>query len=171
MSVGTGRPRPSAAVPARLILRLSSLAVALLRLVVVPCLNAHKRPVRDPLYFLNSLLGRTRCCSAFLRRRASVRRTAIVTRRRGESREQHQAEHHARAVRNPITHGGEPPRNEALMPFIQRTVPHTHEQQQESRNAGSGPPFSPRERQAQYQKQTPVSQLVGTGRQTTSHPL
>ena len=32
------------------------LAVALLRLVVVPCLNAHKRPVRDPLYSFNSLL-------------------------------------------------------------------------------------------------------------------
>ena len=32
------------------------LAVALLRLVVVPCLNAHKRHVRDPLYFFNSLL-------------------------------------------------------------------------------------------------------------------
>ena len=44
MVVGTGRPRPSAAVP------------ALLRLVVVPCLNAHKRPVRDPLYLFNSLL-------------------------------------------------------------------------------------------------------------------
>ncbi len=32
------------------------LAVALLRLVVVPCLNAHKHHVRDPLYFFNSLL-------------------------------------------------------------------------------------------------------------------
>ena len=31
------------------------LAVALRRLVVVPCLNAHKRPVRDPLYSFNSL--------------------------------------------------------------------------------------------------------------------
>ncbi len=33
------------------------LAVALLRLVVGPCLNAHKRHVRDPLYFFNGLLG------------------------------------------------------------------------------------------------------------------
>jgi hypothetical protein len=33
------------------------LAVARLRLVVVPCLNAHKRHVRDPLYFFNSLLA------------------------------------------------------------------------------------------------------------------
>jgi hypothetical protein len=57
------------------------------------------------------------------------------------------------------------------MPFIQRTVPYTHEQQQESRNAGSDPPFSPRERQAQYKIQTPMSQLVDTGRQTTSQPL
>ena len=32
------------------------LAVALLRLVVVPCLNAHKRHVRDPLYSFSSLL-------------------------------------------------------------------------------------------------------------------
>ena len=54
-----------AAVPARLILRLSSsrprpLAAvpALLRLVLVPCLNAHKRHVRDPLYSFNSLHGR-----------------------------------------------------------------------------------------------------------------
>ncbi len=29
----------------------------MLRLVVVPCLNAHKRHVRDPLYFFNSLLA------------------------------------------------------------------------------------------------------------------
>ena len=28
----------------------------MLRLVVVPCLNAHKRHVRDPLYSSNSLL-------------------------------------------------------------------------------------------------------------------
>jgi len=28
---------------------------ALLRLVVLPCLNAHKRHVRDPLYSFNSL--------------------------------------------------------------------------------------------------------------------
>ena len=28
----------------------------MLRLVVVPCLNAHKRHVRDPLYSFNSLL-------------------------------------------------------------------------------------------------------------------
>ena len=41
----------------RLILRLSSLGVALLRLVVGPCLNAHKRHVRDPLYSFNGLLG------------------------------------------------------------------------------------------------------------------
>jgi hypothetical protein len=33
------------------------LAVAVLRLVVVPCLNAHKRHVRDPLYFFNGLLA------------------------------------------------------------------------------------------------------------------
>jgi hypothetical protein len=46
----------------RLILRLSSsrprlLAAVptLLRLVVVPCLNAHKRHVRDPLYSFNGL--------------------------------------------------------------------------------------------------------------------
>ena len=32
------------------------LGVALLRLVVIPCLNAHKRHVRDPLYSFNSLL-------------------------------------------------------------------------------------------------------------------
>ena len=31
------------------------LTIASLRLVVVPCLNAHKRSVRDPLYFFNSL--------------------------------------------------------------------------------------------------------------------
>ena len=36
------------------------LVVALLRLVVVPCLNAHKRPVRDPLYSFNSLQHRPR---------------------------------------------------------------------------------------------------------------
>ncbi len=40
------------------VVRLLLLAVALLRLVVVPCLNAHKRPVRDPLYSFNSLLIR-----------------------------------------------------------------------------------------------------------------
>jgi len=34
------------------------LAVALLPLVVGPCLNAHKRHVRDPLYLFSSLLGR-----------------------------------------------------------------------------------------------------------------
>ena len=40
----------------RLILRLSS-SESLLCLVVVPWLNAHKRHVRNPLYFLNSLLN------------------------------------------------------------------------------------------------------------------
>ena len=29
----------------------------MLRLVVGPCLNAHKRHVRDPLYFFNGLRG------------------------------------------------------------------------------------------------------------------
>ena len=38
-------PPPSAAVPARL------------RLLVVPCLNARRRHVRDPPYFFNSLLA------------------------------------------------------------------------------------------------------------------
>ena len=55
--------RPGHMAVVRLILRLSSsrprlLAAvpALLRLVVVPCLNAHKHHVRDPLYSFNSLL-------------------------------------------------------------------------------------------------------------------
>jgi hypothetical protein len=46
--LSSSRPRPLAVVP------------ALLRLVVGPCLNAHKRHVRDPLYSFNSLLER--CC-------------------------------------------------------------------------------------------------------------
>ena len=46
LRLSSSRPRPLAAVP------------ALLRLVVVPCLNAHKRHVRDPLYSFNSLLSR-----------------------------------------------------------------------------------------------------------------
>ena len=45
LRLSSSRPRPLAAVP------------ALLRLVVGPCLNAHKRHVRDPLYSFNSLLG------------------------------------------------------------------------------------------------------------------
>ena len=44
LRLSSSRPRPLAAVP------------ALLRLVVVPCLNAHKRHVRDPLYSFNGLL-------------------------------------------------------------------------------------------------------------------
>ena len=44
LRLSSSRPRPLAAVP------------ALLRLVVGPCLNAHKRHVRDPLYSFNSLL-------------------------------------------------------------------------------------------------------------------
>ena len=40
----------------RLILWSLLLAVALLRLVVVPCLNAHKRHVRDPPPFPITLL-------------------------------------------------------------------------------------------------------------------
>ena len=44
LRLSSSRPRPLAAVP------------ALLRLVVAPCLNAHKRHVRDPLYSFNRLL-------------------------------------------------------------------------------------------------------------------
>ena len=44
LRLSSSRPRPLAAGP------------ALLRLVVLPCLNAHKRHVRDPLYSFNSLL-------------------------------------------------------------------------------------------------------------------
>jgi len=43
LRLSSSRPRPLAAVP------------AMLRLVVGPCLNAHKRHVRDPLYSFNSL--------------------------------------------------------------------------------------------------------------------
>ena len=52
MVVGTGRPRPLAAVPARLILRLSSSDHGLRPRCYASSsfLNAHKRPVRDPLY-------------------------------------------------------------------------------------------------------------------------
>jgi len=46
LRLSSSRPRPLAAVP------------ALLRLVVVPCLNAHKRPVRDPPPFSITLLRR-----------------------------------------------------------------------------------------------------------------
>ena len=45
LRLSSSRPRPLAAVP------------ALLRLVVVPCLNAHKRHVRDPPPFRITLLG------------------------------------------------------------------------------------------------------------------
>ena len=44
LRLSSSRPRPLAAVP------------ALLRLVVVPCLNAHKRHVRDPPPFPITLL-------------------------------------------------------------------------------------------------------------------
>ena len=55
----------------RLILRLSS-SESLLRLVVVPCLNAHKRHVRDPLYFYNGLHG------LLLRENFGSRRSSVV---------------------------------------------------------------------------------------------
>ena len=48
LRLSSSRPRPSAAVP------------ALLRLVVGPCLNAHKRHVRDPPPFPITLLGSIR---------------------------------------------------------------------------------------------------------------
>ena len=51
LRLSSSRPRPLAAVP------------ALLRLVVVPCLNAHKRHVRDALYSFNSLHGHSTSAS------------------------------------------------------------------------------------------------------------